>query len=63
MARRSLLQLARKLKRGGDGDLSKGGLLGLLGLHRRPDAVQRFDSRSQGLGDTFFQNVKHEQPE
>ena len=60
---RRLLQLPRELKRRRHGDLAEGGLLGLLRLHRRVDSIERLRSASQSLGDSFFQNVKHEQPE
>ncbi len=57
---RSLLQLARQLKRRRQGDLPERGLLGLLGLHRRLDPIQRLDSRGKRLRDAFFQEMKHE---
>ena len=60
---RSLLQLARQLKRSRHGDLAERGLLGLLGL--RPAVSIPYNNsirEADRLRDPLFQNMKHEQP-
>ncbi len=60
MAFGALFQLARELKRGGEGDFAERSLLGLLGLHRRVDSEEGFDLGRYGVGDAFFQEMEHE---
>ena len=44
----------------GTANLAKRRLLGLLGLRRPRDSIQRFNPRGKGLRNAFFQKMKHE---